>query len=82
MGTGSSNMAQSFTDSQQGFLSVNIGSQRAETPVTVQDATGNAILSWIPELDFNFVIVSAPDLVSGETYTIAAGSASKNVTAS
>ena len=82
MGTGSSSMAQSFTDSQQGFLSVNIGSQRAETPVTVQDATGNAILSWIPELDFNFVIVSAPDLVSGETYTIAAGSASKNVTAS
>ncbi len=48
----------------------------------MKDKNGSAILSWTPELDFNFVIVSSPDLAIGETYTIAAGSASKNVTAS
>ena len=82
IGTGASNMAQSFSDSDQGVVAVSINSQSAGTTITVQDSNGSTLLSWTPELDFDFVIVSIPDLVRGETYTIAAGSTFKNVTAS
>ena len=74
IGTGASGMAQTFSSSEQGVISVSAGSQSAGTEITLADADGNTILTYTPELDFNVVILSSPDIVSGETYTITVGS--------
>lgn len=34
---------------------------------------GNAILSYTPELDFTVVILSAPEIKSGESYVLNVG---------
>ncbi len=82
IGTGASGMAQSFSDSEQGVLSVNAGSQEAGTTITISDSDGNVILEYTPDLSFQVIIFSSPDLVSGETYTVTAGSTSGEVEAS
>ena len=81
IGTGASGMAQSFSDAEQGVVAVSAGSQEAGTTVTLSDQDGNALLSCTPELSFDVVILSSPDLVSGETYTLAVGSATADVEA-
>lgn len=74
IGTGSTMMAQSFSDSKQGVIAVSVGNQAAETQITLTDSDGNTIVSHKPELDFAVVIISTPKLVKGETYTITVGS--------
>lgn len=81
IGTGASGMAQNFSDAEQGVVAVSAGSQEAGTTVTLSDQDGNELLSCTPELSFNVVILSSPDLVSGETYTLAVGSATADVEA-
>ena len=76
IGTGALGMAQTFSDSEQGLLSVNVGNQSAGTTVTVSDKKGNQLLSYQPELSFGVLIFSSPQLVSGETYTVTVGSSS------
>ena len=73
IGTGASGMAQSFSNSEQGVIAVSVGNQAAGTQITLQDASGNTILTHAPELAFAVVILSSPDIVSGETYTITVG---------
>ncbi len=82
IGTGASGMAQTFSDSEQGVIAVRVSELSAGTTVTITDSDGNTILTFTPELAFNVIIVSSPDLVSGETYTITAGSISGDVEAS
>ena len=74
--TGASGMAQTFSDSQQGVIAVMVGNQSAGTQISLADASGNTILSYAPELSFGVVILSSPELVKGETYTITVGSQS------
>ena len=74
IGTGGAGMAQTFSDSEQGVLSINVGNQSAGTTITLKDKDGSTILSHTPKLSFAVVILSSPELVSGETYTIAIGS--------
>ena len=74
IGTGSANMAQTFSDSEQGVISIR-GGGYAGTEITLADSQGNVILSRAPELDFDIVIFSSPELIKGETYTITVGSA-------
>ncbi len=81
IGTGASNMAQTFSESGQGVISVSTGSQEAGTTITVSDSDGNIILEYTPELAFQVFIFSSEDVVSGETYTITAGSASGEIEA-
>lgn len=81
IGTGASGMAQTFSDAQQGVISVNVGEQSAGTEVTLIDSSGNVILDVIPDLSFAVVILSSPDLVSGESYTLTVGTASEEVEA-
>ena len=76
IGTGALGMAQTFSDSEQGLLSVNVGNQSAGTTVTVSDKKGNQLLSYQPELPFGVLIFSSPEMVSGETYTVTVGSSS------
>lgn len=82
IGTGASGMAQTFSDSKQGVIAVNVGSQSAGTPITLTDSGGKTVISHTPELSFAVVILSSPDILSGETYTITVGSATGEITAS
>lgn len=82
IGTGGGGMAQTFSDAAQGLLSVNVGNVQAGTTVTLQDADGNTLLSYTPALSYAVVIISMPELVSGESYTLTVGTQSKQLTAS
>lgn len=69
IGTGASGMAQTFSDSTQGVIAVNAGQRAAGTLIILTDQKGNTVMSYTSELDFNVVILSSPDIISGDTYT-------------
>ena len=81
IGSGASMMAQSFSSSEQGVISLSVGSRSAGTEISVSDASGNTVLSYTPELPYQIVILSSEDLVSGQSYTVNIGSQSASVTA-
>lgn len=83
VGTGASGgMAQTFSNSQQGVLAVTVGSQSAGVSITLQDASGNTLLTYAPDLSYGLVILSTPDMKKGETYTVTVGSQSASFKAS
>ena len=82
IGTGASGMAQTFSDSEQGVIAVSVGNQFAGTEIILKDTSGKTLISYKPELDFAVVILSAPDIVKGQTYTIFVGSQSGEFEAS
>lgn len=82
IGTGASGMAQTFSNSKQGVVSVSVGNEAAGTQITLKDKNGNTILEHTPELSFAVVILSSPELVKGETYTITVGTQSADFEAS
>ncbi len=75
IGTGASGMAQTFSDSQQGVIAVSVGTQRAGTNIVLTDKNGNTLIEYAPELSFGVVILSSPDIVKGEKYTLGIGDA-------
>lgn len=81
IGTGASMMAQTFTSSTQGVISLSVGNQSAGAQITLSDANGNVLVDYAPELPFQIVILSTPEMVSGETYSVTVGSASGEFTA-
>ena len=81
IGTGSSGMAQNFSSAEQGVIAVQVGNQEAGAEVTLTDGDGNTVLTVTPSLSYTLVILSSPELVSGETYTLMAGSYSGVCTA-
>lgn len=74
-------MAESFSDSEQGVAAITLEEQSAGTEITLTDKDGTVIFTHSPSLPFSVVILSSPDLVSGETYTLTAGSVSEDITA-
>ena len=82
IGTGASGMAQTFSDSKQGVIAVSVGNQAAGTQIILKDKNGNTVLEHTPELNFAVVILSSPDMVKGETYSITVGSQSGEFEAS
>ena len=84
IGTGASGMmAQTFSGSEnQGYLSVSVTTQKAETTITLTDSQGNVVLTHQPELDFAVIILSCPQMKSGQIYTLSVGSLSQEFTAS
>ena len=81
IGTGASSMAQTFSDSAQGVITVNVENQSAQTIIDITDSDGQNILTWEPELSYGVVIFSGPELISGEVYTVTCGSYTQTVTA-
>ena len=81
VGTGASNMAQTFSDSLQGVIAVNIGSCSADTEIVVKDSSGKTLISHTPHLDFAVVIISSPDIEKGESYTLSIGNEKADITA-
>ena len=74
IGTGAAGMAHSFTASEnQGIIALNVGSQSANTEIILKDKAGNTIISHKPELSFQIVILSSPDIQKDETYNITVG---------
>ena len=74
-------MAQTFSDSSQGVLSVNAGTQSAGTKITLTGSDGTLLLSCTPEQDFQVVILSSPDIRQGESCTLTIGEQSGTFTA-
>ncbi|MDE6566867.1 MAG: carbohydrate-binding domain-containing protein [Lachnospiraceae bacterium] len=83
IGTGASGrMSQTFSDSKQGVITANVGNQSAGTKIQLSDSKGNTLITHTPDLDFALVILSSPDIISGETYTLTIGTSSSEFTAS
>ena len=80
IGTGSTMMAQSFSDSTQGVIAVNV-SGKADTLITVKDAEGNILLTREPELNFARIVFSSPEMEKGATYTLTVGEKTSQVKA-
>lgn len=73
IGTGASGMAQTFSDSKQGVFAVSVGNQNEGTSITLQDENGNTIITHTPQLSYAVVIISTPDIIKSNTYTITVG---------
>lgn len=79
---GASGMAQNFGEnSTQGSILVSFGSFGSGA-VTVTNAAGETLASFTPAKQYNCVVVSAPTLKKGETYTVNACGQSQSVTLS
>lgn len=77
---GSTGMAENFgTASTQGSILVNLSGSAGQT-ITLKDSDGDILASFTPAKAFGCVVVSAPGVAQGGTYTIAAGGASTAVT--
>ena len=81
IGTGASNMAQTFSNASQGVVSVSVGNQTTGTEIRLTDASGNSIFSFAPAEAYLVIILSSPELVSGETYTSQIGTQTHTVSA-
>ncbi len=73
IGTGSANMAQTFSDASQGVIAGRVGNVLANTRITLKDGSGKVIIDHTPVLDYAVIIVSSPELVSGESYELTIG---------
>lgn len=81
--TGSTTMmAQTFADSStQGVIACTVGNQSAGSTVTVTDTSGNVVIEYDVEYSCVLVIISSPDIVKGDTYTLSIGATSGTITA-
>lgn len=75
LAAGSSGMAQApGGDSSQPALLIYFGATlSADTPVSVVDGNGENVVTVVPSKSFSSLVVSSPDLVLGDTYTIYVG---------
>lgn len=81
IGTGALGMTQTFSSSSQGVISLSTGNQEAGTTIELTDEDGNVLLTYSPELSFAVVILSSPDMIQGENYTVTIGTLSGTFTA-
>lgn len=78
---GSSGMAVNFgDDSTQGSILLNMDSQEAGTDIVLTDASGTELLSWQTSKKYASVVISCPEIVQGESYTVKAGTSETTVT--
>lgn len=73
IGTGSTMMAQYFSETEHGQLFVRTGNQTAGTPLKIVTPEGGTLYELTPELDYALMIFSGPGLTVGETYTVYVG---------
>jgi len=81
IGTGASGMAQTFSDSSQGVIGLNVGLQSEGTEITVKNGD-KVLISHSPELSYSVVILSCPEMKKGESYTVTVGDITESFTAS
>lgn len=79
---GSSGMAQNFgTNSTQGSILVTLSGGSTEQ-VTMTDNDGTVLAAFTPAKRYTSVVVSAPGVAEGGTYTVTAGTQTQTVTMS
>lgn len=78
---GPSGMALGFSNNsaQAGFMYTYGTTQQAGTTVTVVDSSGEIVAHYVSLRSFNNIVVSAPSLAQGETYTILSGTTASQV---
>ena len=82
IGTGGRGFGQSLSTGQtQGVLVISNTSGSAGTKITVKDSSGNVILEHTPQLGFNYVVISSPQILKGSTYTVTIGNSNSSVRA-
>ncbi len=81
---GSAGMVQGFAEtSAQCSLLYNLSSANAaNTQITLMDSSGKNILRFIPEKQYQSVVLSSPEMVQGETYTLTCGTQTAEITLS
>ena len=78
---GSSGMAENFGDSStQGVMMVTVNSQAAGSAVSLSDSSGNELVSWTPEKEYTSVIISCPEITTGQEYTLTTRSDTTQIT--
>ena len=83
LGTGSVMMAQTITSSSgQGVVAVyNQGGFAANTKITLTDANGKVLVDYAPELKFQLIVLTTPEMTTGTEYTLTVGEISAPVKA-
>ena len=79
---GSSGMAMNFSSATQGSILVNFSSQKANTQIILKKSSEKVIFSYNASKKYSSVLISSPDLSTGETYTLAAGTTALSITLS
>lgn len=69
---GESGMAQNFGSTSTQCSMMVTTSSRDSGEITLKDSTGKTIFSYSPSKTFNSVVLSCPDIKTGETYTLTA----------
>ena len=83
IGTGSVMMAQTLTsNSGQGVVAVyNQGGFASGTKITLTDADGKVLVECTPELKFQLIVLTTPQMHTGVEYTLTVGETSATVKA-
>lgn len=77
---GSSGMAQNFgSSSTQGVMLVNVDAQPEGSVIALTDSSGTELISWTADKAYSSVIVSCPEIKTGEEYTLTAGSSTQEI---
>ena len=77
---GASGMATNFTSATQGAVLLTVGNQFEGSEIKVTDESGNVILSYEADSSYQSILVSSPDMTTGNSYTITAGDYSETIT--
>ena len=73
-------MAENFGQSStQGAILYSFGQQAAGTTVTLADASGNVLAEYTPSKSFSSIVISTPEIQTGETYTLTVGGQSYTI---
>ena len=77
---GSAEMAQNLSVAEnQGVIMASVGTQEAGSLVELTDSAGNVLLTYRPEKSYACVIISCPEILQGNSYTLAAGSTTSEI---
>lgn len=82
LATGESGMAQNFGSSstQGSILAASSAQQTAGSTITLLDSSGKTLITHVSEKQYNSVVISCPEIVKGETYTLQIGSETQTIT--
>lgn len=80
LAVGASGMAQNFGDSStQASIMANVQNGQQGGTIVLSDSNGNSLFTYIPEKQFQSVVISIPQLEIGQTYTLTVGSESQSI---
>ena len=78
--SGMSQMAQNFTEnSTQGAILLSVSSSASDREISLTDESGTVLLSYTPQKSFDSIVLSAPQIKQGETYTLTVGDVSQKI---